>query len=464
MKRRKAILFGKITVALSVIPAMIYAFPDGPPAGVSGAPGEKTCWQSGCHQTSTGTLISPSDKVNIDFGGSATYTPGGSAQHWTLTADDPLAAVFGFQLSTRAESTNGQVGTFTPMPGDSIRVICADDTLRPSGGCPASASVEYIEHTAPRSPGSFSFDWTPPATDVGNVKVYVAVNAANGNFSNTGDRIHVASFTLTPDPAGAAPAVNQGGVVNAWSFAPVIADSAWVAIFGSNLAQNTRTWRDDEIINGKLPVELDDVKVRIGGEDAAVYFISPGQLNVQVPSDSITGPVPVEVTNKNGVSNTVMVNKQAISPALFSWAGVVSGGERFVGTVAARSDVEGEITFIGQPGLLQPIGISTRPAKPGETVLFFATGCGPTNPLVPAGQVVDVSQGLPVLANQVSITIGGIPAAIDGNTGFLIFAGECQFNLVVPGNAPDGDLPVVLDIGGNSTLQTQPDLNITVQR
>ncbi len=89
------------------------------------------------------------------------------------------------------------------------------------------------------------------------------------------------------------------------------------------------------------------------------------------------------------------------------------------------------------------------------------TGCGPTTSTVPAGQVVNPP--FPVLAGTVNVRIGGIPAPVAGSTGFLIFAGECQFNVTIPANAPDGNLPVVLDIGGVSTHTPQPEISIPVQ-
>jgi hypothetical protein len=70
----------------------------------------------------------------------------------------------------------------------------------------------YVEHTTAGArlgtTGSitFQFDWTPPATDVGPVSVYIAANAANGNNQDdAGDHIYTASFTLTPASSNAPP-------------------------------------------------------------------------------------------------------------------------------------------------------------------------------------------------------------------------------------------------------------------
>ncbi len=154
-----------------------------------------------------------------------------------------------------------------------------------------------------------------------------------------------------------------------------------------------------------------------------------------------------------------MVEKRPTAPALFTWAGFAPGAERFVGTVAAQPKPDGTWDYIAPPGLLP--GLTTRAARPGETVLMFATGCGPTTPPWPAGQIANSSN--PTLAGTVNSRIGGIPAQVAGGTGLLIFPGQCQFDVTVPANAPDGSLPVVLEIGGVSTQTTQPEISIPVE-
>ena len=56
----------------------------------------------------------------------------------------------------------------------------------------------------------------------------------------------------------------------------------------------------------------------IDGKLAAVAYISPLQLNVQVPDDTATGPVPVAVTTPQGTA-TATVTMQTVSPGLFMY-------------------------------------------------------------------------------------------------------------------------------------------------
>jgi uncharacterized protein (TIGR03437 family) len=87
--------------------------------------------------------------------------------------------------------------------------------------------------------------------------------------------------------------------------------------YGSYLSNSTADWTG-LIKNGQLPTSLDGVSVTMGGKPAFVYFVSPGQINVQAPATA-TGDVSVVVTN-NGVSTApVQVRFQDSAPAFFQW-------------------------------------------------------------------------------------------------------------------------------------------------
>jgi uncharacterized protein (TIGR03437 family) len=99
---------------------------------------------------------------------------------------------------------------------------------------------------------------------------------------------------------------------------------------------------------------------------------------------------------------------------------------------------------------------ASRPAVPGETVLMFGTGFGPTTPAVLAGQIVS---GAPPLSDptQLHIRIGGVSASV--SFAGIVAVGEYQFNVVIP-VLPDGDQPIVADIGG---VSTQTGLSIPIK-
>jgi uncharacterized protein (TIGR03437 family) len=103
-----------------------------------------------------------------------------------------------------------------------------------------------------------------------------------------------------------------------------------------------------------------------------------------------------------------------------------------------------DYSLVGAPGLLP--GVPTQPAKPGETILLYGTGFGPTTPPLPAP-----------LANPVQIKIGGIAATVA--FAGLVGPGLYQFNVMVP-SLPSGDAAVLATIGG---VTTQTGVSVTVQ-
>lgn len=236
---------------------------------------------------------------------------------------------------------------------------------------------------------------------------------------------------FTPSDTAATTRPTMVSMVNGASFRPGAASAAWVTIFGSNLAPSTRTWNSSEIIDGKLPPSLDGVSVTINSKPASVYSISPAQLNVQAPTDTTNGNVQVIVSSNTGTSDPLTVNLQPLMPAFFL----------FPQDYVRASRVDG--SQVAPPNLID--GVSTTPAKPGETIVLYGTGFGPGNPDVPAGQTVTA----PVpLANTVRVQID--TAQPELSYAGLAGAGLYQFNLKVP-DLPDGDHAVTASVGGVRT-------------
>jgi uncharacterized protein (TIGR03437 family) len=224
-------------------------------------------------------------------------------------------------------------------------------------------------------------------------------------------------------------------VLDGAGFQSGISPGAWISIFGTNLAYTTRGWLSSEIVGGKLPTLLDGVSVTIDSRLAAVSYISPLQLNVQVPDDTATGPVPVTVTTPQGTATTT-VTMQTVSPGLFMYD---AANRRYVAAQHA------DYSIVGPPGLYPG---ASSPAKPGEVIILYATGFGPTTPPTPSGQVV--TSAAPVVnLSAISVTIGGQQAQVQW-AGITI-AGVWQLNVQVPPGAATGDAAIVAQLGGKST-------------
>jgi uncharacterized protein (TIGR03437 family) len=220
-------------------------------------------------------------------------------------------------------------------------------------------------------------------------------------------------------------------VANGASFQPGVVANSWVTIQGTGLAPKTDDW-SHSIVNGALPTSLDGVKVTMGGKPAYVYFISPGQLNVLAP-DVPAGPISVTVTTPSGTSANFATTASVYDPAFFLWPGNQA--------VATRTDY----SFAAKPGTFA--GATTVAAKPGETIILWATGFGPTTPAAPVGFAVP-SDRTYATATLPSINIGNIPATVDGAALASGSAGLYQIAVKVPGSLTDGDWPIQASIGG----------------
>jgi uncharacterized protein (TIGR03437 family) len=97
----------------------------------------------------------------------------------------------------------------------------------------------------------------------------------------------------------------------------------------------------------------------------------------------------------------------------------------------------------------------TTPAKPGELVVLYANGFGPTSTPVVSGSVTQSGTLSPLPV----VKIGGVTAMVQ--FAGLVSPGEFQFNVVVPPNTLDGDQPVIAAYGG---LSTQAGTLIAVQK
>lgn len=443
MERTKKLILAKTAVVMAAIPFLIYAYEYGPDAGAAGVPGENgSCNQIGCH---TGTPVNGGGgSVSVQFPQGMTYTPG-VKQHLVVTIADSRQRRWGFELTARLASNTATVaGTFSPTDSHT-QLMCASADLtsqaNAASSCPANMPLVYIEHTlagynfTQPSPATYEFDWNPPATDAGPVTIYVAANAANGDLTQNGDHIYTANYTLTSQAACQAGPPTISSVQNGAGYQNNIQQMSWVQIKGCNLtASPSRMWTGSDIVNGKLPLKLDDVSVTIDGKPAIIAFISATQLNLVAPADAASGMVNAVVSNGNGTSPAFSVMLQKYSPAFFPW------GKYPVATIGG--------TWIAPAGFFGP-GVITVPAKPGDTVTLWGTGFGPTNPAPPADAAIP-SNPVPAITATPAITLGGMAAQFMGGAMAPGSAGVYQIAIKVPANAPNGDLPLKVTIGGVS--------------
>ncbi len=223
-------------------------------------------------------------------------------------------------------------------------------------------------------------------------------------------------------------------VVNGASFQPGLVPGSWATIQGANLSAVTDTW-DNFIVNGKLPTTVDGVSVTIGGQAAYIYYVSPGQINFIVP-EVPAGSQQVVVKDSAGTSSPSMVTVGTYGPAFFPWPNnqVVATRQDF--SLAAKNG-----TFAGA---------ATVPAKPGDTIILWGTGFGPTNPTPGQGEETP-SNATYSTSTLPTVTIDNLSATVYGAALAPGFAGLYQVAIQVPASLGNGDWAIVASIGGVSS-------------
>lgn len=452
---------------LAFLPTAIYAESATPSLGYTGAPtdhGGQNC--STCH--SGNPLNDPSGSLQVT---AANYVPS-VQQAIHVVVQNPNASRFGFQITIREQSDQTlSSGSFAlAEPNAPVQVVCDDGTQYGSQApCASNIARQFAEHlNAPRGTtgAAYEFDvlWTPPSQEIGRLLLYVAALAANGDGTPQGDYVY--TYTQTLANAGGCDLVVKPvfqTVLNGASFQPGFSSGAMVSIFGSDFQTSgrQRTAGLGDYVNGAYPTELGCAAVQVTGPGLAqavqlpISYVSPGQINAQMPEFSGTGPVTLTVLINpevaSGISSPVATlnSLQPFAPAFFVFPNSTSiaAEEAATGSLVANSSVVA----------------GAAPANPGDIVSLFGTGFGDTNPFVPSGQL---ATGMATLVNQdpVTVTIGTTTLAPSD----VLYAGLSpgsisglyQFNVRIPAGTPSGNVPVSITIGG---VSTQSGVTIPVQ-
>jgi uncharacterized protein (TIGR03437 family) len=278
--------------------------------------------------------------------------------------------------------------------------------------------------------------------------VTIGVVAAGGS-----DATNIMAGTVASPPAISL-------VANAEGEAPTIAPNTWVEIKGLNLAPPGVSssdcapgycWQPSDFVNNQMPTQLAGVSVTVNGKSAYVYYISPTQINILTPPDALPSSVQVQVSNNGTPSASYTVQAQTLSPSFF----VFNGGPYVAATHLNGSLCTAPISgacLVG-PSTLYPG--SSAPAQPGEIIVLYANGFGPTSVPVMSGAVTQSGTLTPLAV----IKIGGVEAIVQ--FAGLSAVGEFQFNVVVPLTTPDGDQTITATYNGATT---QAGMLITVQQ
>ena len=220
-------------------------------------------------------------------------------------------------------------------------------------------------------------------------------------------------------------------VLNGASYQPGIVPGSLATIYGTNLSTMTDSW-NKYIVDGKYPTTFDGVTVTVGGKPAYLSYISSVQINLIVPEVG-TGAQDVVVKNAVGASAAFSATVSSTGPAFLLWPKNQAVATLLNYTLAAESG-----TFSGA---------ATAPAKPGDVVVLWGTGFGPTIPSDPVGEETP-SKGTYSTSTLPKVTLNNVPVTVYGAALASGDGGLYQVAIQVPSSMADGEFPVQATIGG----------------
>jgi uncharacterized protein (TIGR03437 family) len=238
------------------------------------------------------------------------------------------------------------------------------------------------------------------------------------------------------------PSVNE--VISAGDFGgfPSAAPGSWVEIYGTNLASQTLGWTGADFTGNNAPISLGGVSVMIGGQATFVDYISPYQVDAQIPSNVATGIQQVTISNGavNGAPVDLTIN--ATEPLLLAKASFFVNGNQYV--VAQHADG----SYVLPTGAIA--GVNSHPAQPGETIVIYGIGFGPVKQNIPAGQI---ASGETQLTLPLNFMFGQTSAQLAYSGLAPGFVGLYQLNVVVPAVAASDAVPLTFTLGGAAGMQ-----------
>ena len=230
------------------------------------------------------------------------------------------------------------------------------------------------------------------------------------------------------------PVIAPNGAVNAASFqaGSGAAPGSYISLFGTGLSDST-----DSATTASLPLSIDSASVSFDVPSAnlslpgRLYYVSPGQINVQVPWElqgQSAALIKVTIEDTQGPLYTLPLTP--FSPAFFEYT---EGGT----SRRLLAALDGANRVIS----------SSNPARPGQAVQLYANGLGPVDNQPPTGEPAAMSP-LSHTLTKPTVTIAGQEATVSFSGLAPLYSGLYQVNVEVPAGVPAGAQQVVLKING----------------
>ncbi len=329
-----------------------------------------------------------------------------------------LGSVDAYKLVT------GWSGNILPSPAASVTLLSNLSTVTANDVVYLTATATAANGTTPSGSVLFSVN----GTSLGTAVLTGSAGSATATLAVTGTQLPLGTGTITatynstsstPVTVTVTPASGVSGtpaiasVLSGASFKSSFAPGSILSVFGSQLAPVTGS-----ASAVPLPISISGVAALVNGVAAPLYYVSAGQLNVQIPYETTQGAATLSVNN-NGQVTTKSFQVTAAAPGIFT----------------------------DSTGALVPTATAAR----GQEIAFYITGAGAVSPAVSTGAAPPASTAiasLPAPLQTTTVSIGGANAIIDFVGIPSGLAGVTQLNVQVPSGIGSGVQPVVVTVGG----------------
>jgi uncharacterized protein (TIGR03437 family) len=215
--------------------------------------------------------------------------------------------------------------------------------------------------------------------------------------------------------------VSITGISNAASGQQAFAPGEIIAVYGTGFASITQ-----QSSALPLPEFLAGFEATVNGNMAPIYYVSPTQVNIQIPYETSPGTARLVLGNSYENAPAFSLNVAGTAPGIFTFA----------------------------DGFVNP----SRSGARGQVVTMFITGDGAVSPSVTTGS--PPTRGTPRPLQPVSVTVAGVDVGTPQFIGIPSWAvGVTQVNFTIPSSVPPGPQPVVVTVGGQPSAAA----TITVQ-
>lgn len=350
-------------------------------------------------------------------------TMGSGATTYTLTAslsDGQLGGTLSATLMSNLET--GELGAALSVSPQSVTLSLTDSS--PSASATVNVPIPAGGRTTAVLPSNPATAWLTLPRIPGGPLTSVFIQASGAGLSPGVYNAFVAIMenqvsvtvpvTLIVNPSST---TSIAGVVNNFSGSTAMAPGEMVAVFGTAMAPNGAASIAPFL---PLPLSLNGVSATVNGVSAPLYYVSPTQIDLQIPYETGAGPAVLGLNN-NGQIAAFPIQVAATAPGLFF-------------------------------SPIDPIaGALTTTVTQNQILILYITGDGDVTPTLATGATPPFNTNpakYPTPRQPLSVSIGGVTAPV-GFAGVPNgVAGVTQIDMTVPANAPLGQQPLVVTVGG----------------